>query len=391
MNPIKKYILWLPLWYPNRLEPLSGDFIQRHAAAVATLFPVKVIALFRDKSMQKGEVNCFKNISGSLEEWVIHYNSGNFKIGIIDKLFSFITYVQLYLKFIRQLLRAHGDPDLAHLHIYGKNCLIGCLLKIWKGYPLAYMEQSTRFVTSTAQHSFGKSRLDRLLYSIFSRQLSASGFVSQYLADSISRFASFEPYRVLPNVVDTVCFNIVAKRNTPVQFVHVSLLDERKNINMILKAAEILKTENKDFRLTLIGPVSDELKGMVQRLGLESVVIITGELDHPAVAQKIGESHALILFSRAETFGCVIIEANACGVPVIVNNNPVMREVVVEGKTGFFAKEETSVSLAAVMREFISNPYPLNQKSIREYTIHQYGIDAIAGQFRDFYQLALRR
>ena len=39
----KPYILWLPSWYPNKSEPYSGDFIQRHAKAAALYDPVTVI------------------------------------------------------------------------------------------------------------------------------------------------------------------------------------------------------------------------------------------------------------------------------------------------------------------------------------------------------------
>jgi glycosyltransferase involved in cell wall biosynthesis len=389
MNPVRKYVLWLPLWYPNRMEPLSGDFIQRHAAAVATLFPVKVIAMFRDKSLQKGQVTISKKISNNLEEWIIYYNSGNFKIRIADRFFSFIRYTQLFLQQIRALLREQGDPDLVHLHIYGKNCFIGFLLKILKGYPLAYMEQSTRFLSEEAADKFGRNGIDKFLLRMFSKQVAASGFVSRYLADKVNRFASFYPFLVLPNVVDTKQFTISPKHDSPVQFVHVSLLDERKNISMILEAAAILKNQNENFRLILIGPVSEKVRHTVKRLELVSLVQLTGELDHPSVARRIGESHALILFSKAETFGCVIVEANACGVPVIVNDNPVMREVVEEEVTGFFASEETAASLATVMTEFIKNPYPLDQIKVRNHTIQRYGIDVVALRFRDLYDLVL--
>jgi len=41
-------LLWLTGWYPNKTEPYAGDFIQRHAAAVALYHEVEVIHLVRD-------------------------------------------------------------------------------------------------------------------------------------------------------------------------------------------------------------------------------------------------------------------------------------------------------------------------------------------------------
>ena len=45
-----KNILWLTSWYPNRLAPFDGDFIQRHAQAVALLHKIEVLFVVNDLS-----------------------------------------------------------------------------------------------------------------------------------------------------------------------------------------------------------------------------------------------------------------------------------------------------------------------------------------------------
>jgi len=53
------YVLWLPSWYPNKLDPFDGDFIQRHANAASLHTKVHVIFV---KADEEGK------ITGNLEE-----------------------------------------------------------------------------------------------------------------------------------------------------------------------------------------------------------------------------------------------------------------------------------------------------------------------------------
>ena len=42
-KPPAPYVLWLPSWYPNKLSPFDGDFIQRHAKAAALYNDIAII------------------------------------------------------------------------------------------------------------------------------------------------------------------------------------------------------------------------------------------------------------------------------------------------------------------------------------------------------------
>jgi glycosyltransferase involved in cell wall biosynthesis len=68
------------------------------------------------------------------------------------------------------------------------------------------------------------------------------------------------------------------------------------------------------------------------------------------------KADALVLYSRFESFGCVNIEAMACGLPVIVSDLPVFREYLQDGITAFFASGENPEQLAATLYTFINSP-----------------------------------
>jgi glycosyltransferase involved in cell wall biosynthesis len=64
---------------------------------------------------------------------------------------------------------------------------------------------------------------------------------------------------------------------------------------------------------------------------------------------------ALVLYSNFETFGCVNIEAMACGLPVIISDIPVFKEYLQQGVTGWFAGFNNPARLAEVLRDFINS------------------------------------
>jgi glycosyltransferase involved in cell wall biosynthesis len=61
------------------------------------------------------------------------------------------------------------------------------------------------------------------------------------------------------------------------------------------------------------------LQAYADSLGLlaDGTVRFLGKLPHPEVAAEMARATALVSFSRAETFGCVLLEARACGCPVV--------------------------------------------------------------------------
>ena len=103
------------------------------------------------------------------------------------------------------------------------------------------------------------------------------------------------------------------------------------------------------------------------------------------LAAHINECDALILYSRYETFGCVIIEANACGIPVIVSDIPVMHEIVEEGRNGILAKENDADALAETLKKFIEQKFSFNKSLIAQQTSATYSYKKVAEQFIEFY------
>lgn len=94
----------------------------------------------------------------------------------------------------------------------------------------------------------------------------------------------------------------------------------------------------------------------------------------------------MILYSRFETFGCVLIEANACGIPVIVSNLQVFHEIVDEGVNGVFVEGENPAALAEKLKQFILQMNTFDKTAIARFTAEKYNYKRVGQQFLDFYK-----
>jgi glycosyltransferase involved in cell wall biosynthesis len=134
-----------------------------------------------------------------------------------------------------------------------------------------------------------------------------------------------QQWGLIDNVVDDFFFqntrNTLNNRNTPKTLLHISCFDERaKNIKGLLRAAKMISTQRQDWRLVLIGTGVDynDVRAFADSLDFpEGLLVWTGELTPREVAEWLHQADALVLSSRYETYGVILAEATAAGVPIL--------------------------------------------------------------------------
>lgn len=137
-------------------------------------------------------------------------------------------------------------------------------------------------------------------------------------------------------------------------FIVVARFMPMKNINRILDAYSRYRQDHdapRQLHLCGSGPLEPDLREQVRKLDLESDVIFRGFLQSDDVTRAIASSLCLILFSTQETFGNVIIEALALGVPVIAS--PICGatdEFLKSGVNGYLVEPDNTHGLANLMR-----------------------------------------
>jgi glycosyltransferase involved in cell wall biosynthesis len=119
--------------------------------------------------------------------------------------------------------------------------------------------------------------------------------------------------------------------------VHLGRLRRYKSIEIAIKAMETVTKSVPDARLVIIGdgPWRPELEKYAAGLGMEDAIEFTGYLGGDELVEMLNRAHLLFNPSPKEGWGLTVVEANACGVPVVASDRPGLRDSVVDGLTGF--------------------------------------------------------
>lgn len=382
-----KKILWLASWFPNKREPLSGDFIERHAKAASLQNRITVIHVVKDHNnvIQRGgavEKITYSNFP-NLSAYVSYYQATE---KVFPAFFSFIRYLRTLKKLIDQHISENGKPDLINVHICYKAGLGALYCKKRFGINYVLSEQWTIFCPeaqpSFADQPFYARWLIRKIYKNAARVTAVSEYLGTQLAE---RFHIDRPLRI-PNVVDSTLFYPSIEKHSTFTFIHVSVLNYQKNPEAIISAISLAQRKaTRPFKVIMYGPLIPHLATLIHRHGLDGIVDYRSEVRQDVLAAEMRKCHSLILYSRFETFGCVVIEALASGVPVIASDIPVMHEVIQEGISGVFARSDDAEQLAEKMLWMMENVNQFNSHSLSQRAVDVYSFEKAAPMFTDLF------
>lgn len=137
---------------------------------------------------------------------------------------------------------------------------------------------------------------------------------------------------------------------------HVSAYRPVKNGPALIKAFAELKKQGLEYKLVLVGKPAqkfDEVLKLIKQLGLEGEVITTGLVPDEDLPKLYNAADLFVLPSFKESFGHVLVEAMACGCPVVTSNVTCMPEVV--GKAGILIDPYEVSSLAEGMHKVLTD------------------------------------
>jgi glycosyltransferase involved in cell wall biosynthesis len=379
-------ILWLASTYPSALHPFDGDFVQRHAQAAALFTGIEMIHVIKDADGRfTDDVKETVTINDLLTERIIYYKPFKTSIAFIDRLFSGLKYKRLYRDAVKKYIEQNGKPAFIHVHIAMKAGLAALWLKRKFKIPYIITEHWGGYLTEARPNISDYNYVYKYYWKkIFTGALACT-FVSKYLQDHLIKTYNIQNAMVIPNVVNTGIFYPAQKQPSgKTRFIHISTMIYQKNTEAIILAMSLVK-EDHPVELYLYGPVNPSLEVLIIDLGLQQIVFTKGEVQQEVLSKAIQQSDALILYSRFETFGCVLIEANACGVPVIVSDLEVFHEIIEEGVNGLFVEGENPAALAEKLRQFIAQKEHFNKKKIAAIAAEKYNYKKVGHQFIELY------
>jgi len=241
---------------------------------------------------------------------------------------------------LRQMLRLWNIPRvIAQMDVQIVHCHL--MFSWWFGlflYAALPIKHRPRFIF----HEHDSIKIRRWYYPLLARAACRAGTliaVSRFIQEEIaSHGIPLERIHLLYNYVDLDLF-VPGEPRSPEQF-GLSLqqaqskriigfagrLVDYKGWRYILEVASRLRSQNIHFLIAGGGPDKRKLQRAIERMRLADTVTLTGYIDHMVDFYHLID--ILVIASAREAFGLVQLEAQACGVPVIVFENQAALELI---------------------------------------------------------------
>lgn len=179
------------------------------------------------------------------------------------------------------------------------------------------------------------------------------------------------------NAIDFSSYTLVEKTSPDAPLIFLSRLERLKGAHEAIQIA--LETGN---RLILAGNISnlpDEKRYFEEEIKpyIDGVVIqYVGTLDDEGKNKYLGMAKAMLFPARTEeAFGMVMIEAMACGTPVIAYNVAAIPEVIFDQITGYVVEDKVAA------KEKIQDVLNLDRKKVREVACSMFNVEIIAKKY----------
>ena len=333
-----------------------------------------VVATSRDHHAQQLE------LEGATLETAIFQRGGLF---IYSDLQALQSLVRIYRKY---------RPRLIH-HFHAKPIILGTLAARWINGA-----KVVNTITGLG-HAFISGGLSQWLAEMGYRQmLSRSTMTIFQNSDDLQLFmqkgwvTSRNSGLIISSGVDTERFRpLGAGRHELPRVLMATRLLWEKGIREFVEAAQIIKRENPSVRFQLAGEWDLEHPNSVDPKWVESVAH-TGTIEFLGYLTNLEEElpwidiFVLPSYYR-EGMPRVLLEAAACGIPVVTTDAPGCREAVVDGETGFLVPPRDGIALARSISTLLCNP-PLCQRmgiAGRQRVLEKFDIRRITEQYLNTY------
>jgi glycosyltransferase involved in cell wall biosynthesis len=280
----------------------------------------------------------------------------------------------------RRVRRDGFVPDLVHAHFF-----LSALPAALFGKPMVETEQWTIFLPEDPAELSTPLRLGARAALSRARLILP---VSESLRDAMRAAGVRGEFRVIPNAVDVSLF---APRERPsgARLVSVGMLQFQKGVDDLLQAFAAVRAQRPDATLEIVGDGPDrrEYEELARKLDLDGSVTFHGLLPKSRIAGLLSTANLFVLASRFDNNPCVLVEAQAAGLPIVSTRVGGIPEIV--GEAGILTERDDSDAFAAAILHALSELGRYDPHEIAAAARSRYSIEQVGLQLADAYRSAL--
>jgi len=396
------HILLLPSWYPG-ITKSEGIFIYEQALALSKLGNLNVTILNWGPNEFVLKIrDPFQSIINLVKKCITAKHTIKHKSNLIEIKVPHLTWTSQiktgnYQSLAKRLIKIIpgieydiGKIDLIHAHVTFPAGYLASFISEHLSVPYIITEHSGPFPFS---EFVTKDGVNDILTKPLSKATQVIS-VSNWLAQSISKFTVKNPI-VIPNSVDTDFFiplkNYLSSHEVPVIFTLSSITNE-KGINDLLQALKIVKDKGHNFlvRLGGTGPQQSKYFKLAKSLDIQSRIKWLGFLTRQEALKEYQTCDFYVMPSRMESLSMVILEALACGKPVVATDCGGPSDLI-NKDNGILVPLKNPGLLAKGIEEMLSKYVQYNSKTIRNLCVEKYSESIIVRRIIDVYYEVLNK
>ena len=373
-------VLFITAWHPTARRPAVGVFVREHARAVQQYADVVVLHCAGADLLARGLWRVWREDDPALTAGIPTYRVAHRDLAIPGV--TSLSYIWSAIRAAGEVAAEGFEPDIIHAHIYEA------------GVPAVLFGRRRRIPVIITEHSsdFPRRRLPplqvlkaRFAFARAERVLP----VSQALKRSIEQHGISSRFTVVPNAVDTDLFRPLPELHRPAaphRLLYVGSLIPVKGLDLLLRALGKLRSLREDWHLDVMGDGSERAayRALSEELGLHGCVTFRGQGSKTDVAGLMAHADLLVVPSRWDNAPCVIIEAMACGLPVLATRVGGIPELVTD-EIGALVPGEDVDQLAAGVDAMLHTLPRIDRRIIRQ-RAERYSLSSVGNDLRMIYE-----
>lgn len=249
--------------------------------------------------------------------------------------------IYLPLKMKKKMKKEIKNFDIVHINDY--RCYQSILVNRYcKKYDVPYIVQARGSLPVMMGNKFFKRVFDRIWGYRFLKQASKVIPLSKFEAEQYKQMGVNEDnIEIIPNAIRFAEYEKLPKKglfrkkygidSDKYIILFLARINEIKGVELLTKSFLILRNKIKNVKLVFVGPddgYMGQLKSLIKNLKLENDVLFTGLLYDEDKLEAYVDSDIYVLPSKYEIFGNTIVEACACGTPVVVTETCAIADLV---------------------------------------------------------------
>lgn len=344
------HILMIPAWfdvthqreYAMLGQKLATDISESGEMKMGILYGEFGIKTFKRKIFRRDDLPYhFLGVSG----WSLP------KIGWGWKIWK-----RQYLKAFEQYMDYYGKPDVIHAY-----SLLGLIAagRIHRKYniPIIYTEVLGAFISGDVS-----PRLVRAAKNTMDLIVEANA-ESEGMIEALSLRFGIKA-RLLPMYISTDYFKPAFCKSPELTIISIGSPAYKKGLDILIRAFALVVKTYPEARLILVDEIPDKevIDPLIERFELKDHITFVGIVPYDEIPDLLNQSDILVSASRVETLGNTMIEALACGIPVVATETPGSR-FVLSPETGRIVPQEDFKKMAQELIEVYQKieEFPPNQ------------------------------